>query len=206
MGDAAKKNGLKIIAGVYIRQGGTGTAQDEVKALTQWAQWDQVNFVVIGNEAIKDSYTTAGELASFIKQVKDTLQKAGYKGGVTTADILGTWQNGKELCDAVDIVGANLHPYYDPNATPETAGDVVMNQLGQLGGVCGGKETYNLETGWPNGGNSNGKAITGEQAQKIAIKAIAHAAGEKSVFFSFQDDPWKGGGVEAHWGSINAFA
>ena len=206
VGNAVKENGLKLIPGAYISNSGIGAAQQQVDAIAKWAQWDIVKFIVIGNEAINSGYTDAGSLAGLIHSAKDSFKKAGYSGAVTTTDTLNVWQSqGKALCDAVDVVGANLHPYFSAQTPATAAGEFVTSELKILGGICPNKETFNLETGWPNGGGSNGKAIASTIEQGIALKAIDLAAGHKSVFFSYQNDPWKGGGVEGHWGCIQSF-
>ena len=207
MGGAVKENGLQLIPGVYISKSGTGAAQQQVEQIAKWAQWNLVKFIVIGNEAINDGYTSASELASFIHSARGTLQGAGYNGALTTSDTINVWQGqGKALCDAVDVVGANLHPYFNSQTLATAAGEFVASELKILGGICPGKQTFNLETGWPNSGGSNGQAIASKVEQAIALKAIDLLAGSNSVFFSFEDDLWKGGGVEGHWGCLDAFS
>ncbi|BDD60149.1 hypothetical protein MPDQ_002759 [Monascus purpureus] len=209
VGEAAKQNGLKLILGVFISSSGISQAQEQVSAIASWAQWELVSFIVIGNEAIQNGYVSAGDLAGFISSAKASLQKAGYSGEVTTTEPLDIWQEyGSTLCGAVDVVGANLHPFFNAKVTPSQAGEFVKSELEILAGICPGKETYNLETGWPNAGNANGDAVPGVAEQRTALQAIVESSGGKSVFFSYADDLWKAPGefdVEQHWGCIDAF-
>jgi len=78
-----------------------------------------------------------------------------------------------------------------------------------MNALCPGKsESYNLECGWPTGGQSNGLAVPGVAEQITALSGITSAAGGKTVLLSYADDEWKAPGAfgcEQYWGCINAF-
>ena len=214
VGAAAKVNGLKLVLGIYINDAGISVAAEQVGAITSWAAGDysDVEMVVVGNEAIFSGFCSASDLANFIASTKSTLQKAGYSGPVTTTepiDILQIKANAAALCDVVDVVAANIHPYFNPNTVAADAGTFVASTLEELATVCpGNKAVYNLETGWPNGGSPNGVAVPGTSEQEAAITSIQQKAGSKSVFFSFTDDLWKEPGplgVEQNWGCSQIF-
>ena len=74
--------------------------------------------------------------------------------------------------------------------------------------VCGGKQGYVLESGWPSAGQPNGVAVPGAAEQKTAIAAIVKELPGQVAFFSFEDDLWKapgGFGVEPHFGCAGLF-
>lgn len=209
VGEACKKLGMEMILGVFIEGSGTSGAQEQVDAITQWAQWDMVNMIVVGNEAISSGYASAPQLASFIKSAKSTFQSAGYTGPVTTTDTIDIWQSYGilYLCNAVDIVGANMHPFFNPLTPASAAGAFVKGEYTILKTLCG-KDVINLETGWPSAGSANGLAIPSPADQKTAIHGIAQALGDKSIFFSNTNDEWKEPGpfgVEQFWGCSNVF-
>ncbi|KAJ6134584.1 hypothetical protein N7523_000906 [Penicillium sp. IBT 18751x] len=209
IGSACKSLGMKMILGVYIESSGTSGAQEQVEAIASWAQWSMVELIVVGNEAISSGFVTAAQLASFISSAKSSFTSAGYTGHVTTTEPIDIWEQygASTLCSPVDIVGANIHPFFNSQTTAEKAGEFALSEYKILQKLCG-KDVLNLETGWPNGGNANGAAVPGVAEQKTAIHAIAQAIGSKSIFFSYADDAWKAPGdfdVEQHWGCASVF-
>jgi len=210
IGDACKELSLSIIMGVYIDGSGISAAQEQVTEIAKWAEWDMVKLIVVGNEAIQSGYVDAASLASFIKSASSSFKAAGYTGVITTTEPINVWQQygSATLCSAVDIVGANIHPFFNADVTAEKAGEFTKGEFEELEKICGGKDVINLETGWPNAGNANGAAIPGTAQQATAIKSIAKAVGSKSIFFSYSDDTWKNPGefnVEQHWGCSSVF-
>jgi exo-beta-1,3-glucanase (GH17 family) len=214
VGDACSTHGLKMILGVSV-DGATGLdgARSQFKDITNWAQWDLVSLIAVGNEVVTSNIASAAQLASFISDAASAFSAAGYTGQITTAEPIDTWlSNGATLCPVVDILGANLHPFFNPEFTAAEAGTLVSNQIRDLKQVCTGKDVINLETGWPNAGSANGKAIPGQAQQTTAIKSLLEKVGDVSVFFSYADDGWKSKfastdtyNVEQHWGCIDQF-
>ncbi|KAJ5660441.1 hypothetical protein N7507_006892 [Penicillium longicatenatum] len=209
IGNAAKQYNMNVILGVYIESTGTSGAQEQVEAIAKWAQWSMVELIVVGNEAVSSGYVTAAELASFISSSKSTFQSAGYTGKVTTTEPIDIWQEygTASLCSPVDLVGANIHPFFNADTTAAEAGAFALSEYKLLEKICN-KDVLNLETGWPNAGNANGKAVPGVSEQETAVKGIASTIGSKSIFFSYADDTWKSPGefdVEQHWGCASVF-
>ena len=214
VGSAVKANGLKLVLGIYISSSGISGATAQVTEITSWASGDYsiVEMLVVGNEAIFNGYCDASSLASFISSTKSTLQAAGFTGPVTTTEPINTLSSAASaLCPVIDVLAANIHPFFNPDIDASGAGSFVATSLSQLAALCPGetKEAYNLETGWPHSGEANGAAVPGESQQAIAIKGIQEMAGGKSAFFSFVDDLWKAEGefnVEQSWGCSQLFA
>lgn len=208
IGNACKATGLRMIIGIFISNTGISGAQKQVTDIVRWGQWGMVDLVVVGNEAIFQGHTDATSLASFIGSCKSTFQRAGYNGPITTTETLNIWQaNASKLCGVIDVLGANIHPFFNPDVQPADAGRFVKGQMDILYNLCK-KKVVNLETGWPNGGGNNGKALSGSSAQRTAIQSIVKYVGTDSVFFSFRNDLWKEPGplgVEQNWGCINVF-
>ncbi|OJJ71705.1 hypothetical protein ASPBRDRAFT_124942 [Aspergillus brasiliensis CBS 101740] len=210
VGTAASKYGLKLILGVYISSTGTSGAQDQVTAITEWGEWSMVSLIVVGNEAISSGYATASELASFITSCKSSFEAAGYTGQITTTEPIDIWQEygSSNLCSVVDILGANIHPFFNSETTADEAGTFAASEVALLKKICSGLDVINLETGWPSKGNANGAAVPGTTQQAAAIKGIRESVGELSVFFSYANDLWKDPGeydVEQYWGCIDQF-
>ncbi|KAL4861308.1 glycoside hydrolase superfamily [Aspergillus spectabilis] len=214
VGAAVKAHGLQLILGVFIDAAGiTDDVHAQVSQIAKWAQWDLVSLISAGNEAHTNGYVNAADLASFVSSAKSEWQAAGYTGPVTVAEAINAWlTDGATLCPVVDLLGANLHPYFNAAFTASQAGELVSNQVRDLKEICSGEEVIILETGWPSQGLANGKAIPSKSEQSIAIKSLVDAVGDISVFFSNADDAWKKKfeandqfKVEPHWGCIDQF-
>lgn len=186
-GGAAQRHGLKVVAGVFIDSRGIAAARKQVDDLIGWGQWSAVEMIVIGNEALFNGHCSGAELAAFIGEAKAQLRAAGYGGPCTTteATVQALRDNADALCPVLDVLALNIHAFFNGKVRAADAGEFVAAQLGLLADVCPGKATYNLESGWPSGGDANGDAIPGEAEQREAIASIEKAAGGKVVFFSY---------------------
>ena len=209
VGAACKKYGLKVILGVFISETGVSGAQPQVDAIVAWKQWDLVELIVVGNEAVFSGRCDASTLLQFIISSKSAFKGAGYTGYVSTTDELSVWQNyGSAWCDAVDVVTANLYAFFNPNTKAEDAGTFIQAQLTDLAKICPGKEVYAMECGWPSAGQCNGVACPSPENQSKAIKAIQATVGAKIVYFSYENEAWKKPGqcgVEQYWGASSVF-
>ena len=113
VGTAARSNGLKLILGVFISSTGISGAEGQVTDIVSWAQWDLVELVVVGNEAVFNGYCSASALAGFVSSTKGTLSGAGYTGPVSTTEPIETWlSSGSAFCGVVDVVAANLYAFF----------------------------------------------------------------------------------------------
>ncbi|RFU78783.1 glycoside hydrolase family 17 [Trichoderma arundinaceum] len=213
VGTAAKKHGLELIIGVFVKGDGcsydTPDIKSQIDAISAWAEWDLVKLFVVGNEAIMNGYCSASQLASLISIVKSKC--GGYTGPYTISETLGVWQQpgvASAICGAIDVTGANIHPYFNSATPAANAGDFVAGQLELLSKVCPGNDVINLECGWPKRGSCNGEACPGDSEQATAIKSIREKCGSKTVFFSTHDDMWKQAGpfgCEQSWGVSSIF-
>ncbi|KAJ3520210.1 hypothetical protein NM208_g13810 [Fusarium decemcellulare] len=213
VGGACKNHGMDMIIGVFVKGSGcsydTPDIKEQVDAIAKWAQWDMVKLFVVGNEAIMNGFCSATELRDLIKVVKSKC--SGYTGPYTIAETLNIWEQPETkaaICGVVDVTGANIHPYFNAEVTPSDAGTFVSGQLEILSSICEGNDVINLECGWPSQGNCNGSACPGKDEQAEAIKSIRESCGDKTVFFSYEDDKWKepgSCGCEQSWGCKSAF-
>jgi exo-beta-1,3-glucanase (GH17 family) len=213
VGPAAKKHGLELIIGVFVKETGcsydTPEIKEQVDTIASWAQWDMTKLIVVGNEARMAGFCEPEELAELVTVVRSKC--SGYNGPFTVAETLNIWQQpdfSSVLCDVVDVTGANIHPYFNYETSASMAGDFVLGQLGLLKDICHGKDPINLECGWPTSGTCNGAACPGKAEQAEAIKSIRDKAGALTIFFSFEDDHWKEPGecgCERSWGSKDCF-
>ncbi|ETI24166.1 hypothetical protein G647_03535 [Cladophialophora carrionii CBS 160.54] len=211
IGKSARDNGLKLILGVWISSTGISGAQGQVWDIINWGQWDLVQLIVVGNEAVFNGYASAGELAGFIGSSAQAFKNAGYTGAVTTTEPLSIWEDSSSasaFCSVVDVVGANLYAFFNAAVTADKAGGFIQAQINILNNVCSGKPVFVLESGWPHAGNCNGAACPSPENQATALKGIQSTVGAQVVFLSYEDEPWKEPGqfgVEQFWGCSGVF-
>lgn len=213
VGDACEKYGVKMIVGIFISEygcsNGSPDVDTQISALKEWGQWDLVELMAVGNEALYNGYCTAQELVSLIQHVKSEL--TDYTGPYTTTDIVSAWEQEdvqSVVCDAIDVVAANVHSYFSADVLPTDAGKFVKSQIESVEKACGGKPGYVLECGYPTAGNTNGVNVPSVLNQQIAITSIKETLGDKVVFFSMFNDLWKDDGAcncEKHWGVGDLF-
>lgn len=208
VGSSCEKYGLKMILGVWIKEGGVHTADDQVKEIIAWGKTKLVILFTIGNEAVFNQWCSAADLKAYIITVKAQMQAAGFNCPFTTAEPLITYQNSPDLADVIDVCGMNIHAYFNADVEASGAGAFVLEEIKAGEVICKTKKIYVCESGWPSAGDSNGKAVPGPAEQKAAIDSIRAATGSTVVFLSYEDDSWKAPGyknVEQHWGCMNAF-
>jgi exo-beta-1,3-glucanase (GH17 family) len=210
VGTAARSVGLKLILGVFIESSGISGAQPQVSEIVSWGQWDLVEMIIIGNEALFNQYLSVTDLAGFISSSKSAFSSAGYTGPVTTTEPLDSWQSeGSSLCSAIDVVAANIHAFFNAQTDASQAGAFIESELAILDTICSGKKTYVVESGWPHAGDANGAAIPGVAEQATALASIQSTCGSQVVFFTYEDDLWKAPGafnVEQSWGCASVFS
>jgi exo-beta-1,3-glucanase (GH17 family) len=214
VGGAAEMLGLDMIVGIFISDTGcTSSSPDvaeQIEALASWTKWDIVKLFTIGNEAIGDGYCTASELATLISEVKSKC--SSYTGPYSTVETVNIWQESEvasSLCSLIDLVGSNVHPFFNSDTTPATAGSFVQSEIKILEAICEGLSAVVTETGWPTAGDCNGEACPGESEQSEALQNLRSAVGSNSFFFSFENDYWKESGAfdcENSWGVKPYFA
>ncbi|PGH12243.1 hypothetical protein AJ79_04423 [Helicocarpus griseus UAMH5409] len=209
IGRACKLNGIDMIIGVFLSNKGVEEAKSQVQDIVSWGKFDMVDLIVVGNEAIHQGSADAPTLVGLMDYARGAFKAAGYNGPITTTEPMNVWlQHGKQFCNSVDVIGANIHCFFNPQITAGECGGFVKQQMDMLREICPGKDVVNLETGWPSGGSNNGKAIASKSAQKEAITSIIDEVGDKSVFFSWTNDLWKSPGnlgVEQFWGCGDVF-
>lgn len=202
---AAETNDMKVFAGIFD----VNNAAAEAQLLIDGAKgsWSRIHSVSVGNEALSDG-TSLDTLMGAISTARTMLQEAGYAGPITTVEVYSKlWEDQyKPLCDAIDYVAANCHPYFNAGETPENAGNFVRKEANDLRTKFCDKDVVITESGWPTDGRANGLAVPGVENQRIAIKALSkeYSSDKQAlVLFSAYDDPWKTDneyGVEHYWG------
>ncbi|KAI1500101.1 glycoside hydrolase superfamily [Biscogniauxia marginata] len=203
---AAEKYGVRLYVGIFIKGDGcsasTSSIKEQVDAIKEWAKYDLVDIIFVGNEAGFQGYCSGAQLASLITAVRGEIP---YSGPFSTADTVNTWENTEfsgPVCGVIDTVGCNSHPYFNEATAPSEAGEFVSSQLDICNSICSGKDAFVTETGWPSAGEAHGLAVPGVAEQKIAIDSMLALLPEKVTLLSLTNDLWKGPGEDA-WGCAN---
>ncbi|KAF4555755.1 Hypothetical protein D9617_2g057180 [Elsinoe fawcettii] len=144
VGSAAVNSSLQIILGIHVSEAGTNATSivEQVSQIVDFmtlshAHRDAVDLIVVGNEALFNEFAKPRDLASLVQEVRKTVRQLGYEGPVTTAEPYGTFmENAEILCPAVDIVAANLLPFFHADVSAKIAGDFVEQQMDSLDGLC----------------------------------------------------------------------
>ncbi|KAI1208849.1 glycoside hydrolase family 17 protein [Annulohypoxylon truncatum] len=198
VGGACAKHGLKMILGIFIDSPGCDASNpsvtEQISAIKSWAQWDLVELISVGNEAVFHGYCQPSELASLITKCKGEF--SGYTGKYTTAETVNIWQQSdfsSAICGVVDVAGANAHAFFNTQTDASQAGQFVKGQLDIIDNICKNVPGIILETGWPSQGEAMGLAVPGVSQQAEAIKSIVSECGDKAVLFSLTSDQWKDG-------------
>ncbi|KAI2629771.1 glycoside hydrolase family 17 protein [Hypoxylon sp. NC1633] len=209
VGGACAKHGVKMILGIFIDSPGCDahnpSVAEQISAIKSWAQWDIVDLISVGNEAVFHGYCQPSELSSLITKCKGEF--SGYTGPFTTAETVNIWQQSdfsSAICGVVDVAGANAHAFFNTETDASQAGQFVKSQLDIIDDICKGVSGIILETGWPSYGVPMGLAVPGTSQQSEAVKSIIKECGDKAVMFSLTSDQWKDGTTackcEQHFG------
>ncbi|MDH5463873.1 MAG: glycosyl hydrolase family 17 protein [Nitrosopumilus sp.] len=221
------KNKVKVNLGVSLDANSPTNSSIEInKAKDILAKYgDLIDCITVGNEVLAkiiwDSHLDLGNVSSVIKnqidEIKitkiipsiDDLKKAVAQSNnkdirVTTAEPWRLWQDHPDLIDAVDVITAHIHPYWDGQDISHAVDYVLQtyNAVASLGKVHG-KNVIIGETGWPTHGDTIGTAIPSSDNQKMFLKKFLTTTTipEYYIFEAF-DEKWKEmyGLVEGHWG------
>lgn len=209
---ACKQLGMRMIIDILIPSSGCSIAnaniRNQVDNIAKWAQWDYLELVVVGNDAIGNGLCSATDLQQLIVSVKNLL--SGYRGPYSTGESLTIWQSSEvraALCDTINVTGGSISPYFAAKA-PSEAGEYVADQLTALSKVCS-THTYviALAKGWPTAGNTLGPAVPGVNQQATALKSIRNLNAQGTIiFYHHQDERWSSPGdcrCNQHWGIGN---
>jgi len=207
VGSSCQLHGMKLIVGIFIN-GPLDSAETQLQSIISWGQWDLVEMIVVGNEAVFNGWISASDLASFIVSCKAKLIAAGCNAPVTTSETLNIIQDNQGLCNVIDVVGINIQPFFNSGVQASDAGDFLIGQLKLAESVCG-KTAYCLEAGWPSAGSPNGAAVPGPSDQATALSAIRAVDNGHIAYFTYRNDGWKKPGVfdvEQNFGCADLFS
>lgn len=113
--------------------------------------------VIVGNEVLYRKDTTEPELATLLQGIRTNFTTKGIKLPLATSDLGDNWT--VELASEVDIVMANVHPFFGGVPVDEAAGWTwnfwQERNVKPTSSLANRPKQIISEVGWPTGGGNN---------------------------------------------------
>lgn len=190
---SAKSMGVKVMLGIW----NIHKVEDEASKIIAGlgGDWDIVHSISVGNELVNNGQAHPAQVIKAVRQAREVLRKAGYKGPVVTVDTFIATEKYPELCEESDYCAINAHAFFDSTMEAKDAGKWLEKTVKQVKSkLSKPKHIVVTETGWPMNGAVNGLAVPGLENQKLAIdsikKTFADHPGDIMLFSAF-NDLWK---------------
>ncbi|KAE9039631.1 hypothetical protein PR003_g5241 [Phytophthora rubi] len=198
MGPIIAAAGLTSVLGVPYPQ---SDYKEQMEAAIKAANAGGVYAIMVGNENLAGASSVPSDMISVINQIKS---RVSVKVGTVqrNTEVIGyqSISGWSELVSAVDVLGVNVHPFFNPGTTADGAIDVVDKQWQTMMSSFGDKLLL-TETGWPSSGSVAGNtgSLAGEQTFYSAYQKWSSGLSEK-FYFQFFDVPSRSEAYEQTFG------
>ncbi|KAK8230831.1 hypothetical protein HDK90DRAFT_333595 [Phyllosticta capitalensis] len=162
--------------------------------------------VIVGNEVLYRKDMSETELAKILKDTKDNITTHNWDLPLATSDLGDNWT--EQLATEVDIVMANIHPFFAGVEAPQAASwtwSFWQNHDVAVTKSLTSKKHVISETGWPSaGGNDCGTeagctsdtqgSVAGiDEMNTFLGDWVCQALKNQTEYFWFEtfDEPWK---------------
>ncbi|KAH8816944.1 glycoside hydrolase superfamily [Xylogone sp. PMI_703] len=194
---------IKVWLGVWLDNNATTNQRQLDQMYDVLDKYGAASFkgVIVGNEVLFREDMTAAQLGTVIQGVRTNLTSRGIKIPVASSDLGDNWTS--ELASLVDIVMANIHPFF-AGVTAETAAGWTWDFWQQHDVPLASSLSNNVisETGWPSaGGTDCGGAETCTVGSVAGIDEmntfmndwVCQSLKNGTEYFWFEafDEPWK---------------
>jgi len=196
----AHKHGIKTLVGAWLGDDAEKN-QKEIESIIKVAKEGNADIIAVGNEVLLRGDLTEDEIIKHIQKVKMEIPNVpvGY------VDAYFEFVNHPRLCNLCDVILANCYPFWE--GYPLEHSLAYLKNMYQLAvNAAKGKKVIISETGWPNLGTPDRKAVPlYENALIYFINTLSWANQENIdvFYFSSFDETWKiekEGDVGAYWG------
>jgi exo-beta-1,3-glucanase (GH17 family)/cellulose synthase/poly-beta-1,6-N-acetylglucosamine synthase-like glycosyltransferase len=199
----AAEFGLKVTVGAWIDKNQDRNEREIRSALDLARHNSNVNAIIVGNETMLRTETSAEDLIKLIQRVKRSSPVP-----VSTGEIWSAWIDHPELASAVDFIAAHILPYW-AGSDAANAVDSTFEAYDSLRRMHPGKRIVVAEFGWPSAGYNFHDANPGRIDQAVLLRDFvtrAEAYGIDYNVIEAIDQPWKTmeGGVGPYWGLLDA--
>lgn len=147
------------------------------------------DLAVVGNEALLRGDVTEATLLGYIAETKRALPGLP----VTTADTYGVLLGHPAVLEAVDVVMAHIHPYWDGIPIDRAVAHVHARYV-ELRAASPAKEVQIGESGYPSCGEPVGGAVPSESNAAVfrgQLETWSRIEGVTTYHFALFDEPWK---------------
>ncbi|KUF90468.1 beta-glucosidase btgE [Phytophthora nicotianae] len=202
MGSIITGAGLTAVLGVPYPQ---SDYQEQMEAAIKAANAGGVYAIMVGNENLAGASSIPSGMIDVINQIKSRVScKVGTVQRNTEVINYQSISGWSELVAACDVLGVNVHPFFNPGTTADGAIDVVDKQWQTMMSNFGDKLLL-TETGWPSSGSVSGNtgSLAGEQTFYSAYQKWSSGLSEK-FYFQFFDIPSKPEAYEQTFGLYTA--
>lgn len=176
------KNDIKVWLGVWQESNATTNARQlgQMYSVLDSAGVGPFAGVIVGNEVLFRKDMTVTQLVSVLDGVHANLTAKNLNLPVATSDLGSAWT--APLAAAVDVVMANIHPFFGGVTVDQAAGWTwnfwQNNDVSVTSGMTGKKQVIS-EVGWPSSGGNDcgtdtaGNAIACATASQGSVAGIA---------------------------------
>ncbi len=203
IGRVAHEMGLKVAIGAWIGRDFSSNL-DQIGCAKYQAILGNADMIIIGSEALLRDDIAYDNLISFIR---DAQAEVPSNVVVTYADVYGTFLNYPGLADEVDVIFANIYPFWEGKSVEEAVA-LTDSSYNLLTTSFPGKTVYISEAGWPSCG-TYGDSVGSVENEALYFNQLISWEKENDVtvfYFDAFDEDWKTvdeGPQGACWGLWN---
>lgn len=193
----------KVWMGIWQDSNTTTNARQLEQAYKIFANHGAASFagVIVGNEVLFRKDLTIANLSNVIDDVRKHMDTNGIKLPIASSDLGDNWT--QAFADKVDILMANIHPFFAGQTADVAAGWTwSFWQNKDIPLKTDITKNYIAETGWPTkGGKDCGEATTCTTGSVAGITELntfmntwicpSLANGTNYFWFEAFDEPWK---------------
>ncbi|KAK2733343.1 hypothetical protein FQN57_002163 [Myotisia sp. PD_48] len=198
--DQLELKDMKLWLGVWIDSNQT-TNDRQIKQmyniLDKMEDTSIFHGVIVGNEYLfREEQTQAAyaTIIEYVRSVKQQFQQRRINLPVATSDLGAAWT--LQLAQAVDVVMANIHPFFSGALAKDAAGWTYTYWTGNTLFLTkdAKKPQYISEVGWPTGGGQAKGSVAGiPELNQFLEDWVCQALKNDTKYFWFEafDEPWK---------------
>lgn len=200
-GHEIHQRGRKAAIGAWLGPDASAN-QQELQTLIQLANAGEVDLAIVGSEVLLRGDLEKHELVTHLRSVRASIP---VHVPVATADVYGVFLAHPDLIDELDVVLANIYPYWE-GVPVEEAPHHLSCRYDAVVAAAGSKPVWISETGWPSDGDPVGAAVPSPaNAARYFARFVSWANRRQTRYFWFSalDEEWKAtyeGPQGAHWG------
>jgi exo-beta-1,3-glucanase (GH17 family)/cellulose synthase/poly-beta-1,6-N-acetylglucosamine synthase-like glycosyltransferase len=202
--DLAGQHGLRVTAGAWLGADRDRNRNEIGALLADVRLHDNIDRLMIGNEALLRGELTVPEMVEYLDQVREATDIP-----VSTAEPWHVWLKNPDLANHVDYLAVHLLPYHE-GLPVDKAVDYAMARYHELREAFPDKPILIAEIGWPSKGPTIQAAVASEENQARFVREFLYRSLCKNLdYFLIEayDQPWKidiEGWAGAYWGMFNA--